>query len=575
MSRHRAIRNLTAEAVLAESEYYHDDEYFDYEDNSELSQGDKAKMDNGKKIVRDVIGQVDEISDKDIEDALWYYYYDTKDTITYLLDELHKSKKKKTISQNKSDSNKSKLTKKDLLSNMDHLINGNRYLSPLNFYANQQNLEHHYSLGIRKRTALTNCVSFNDIWSGHNVKWCSLAQSNLKITESSICELRKHSLHGGLLGGMDSETTQSRLSSLRSQLGSTKTNTKSLSKMASDRATIEQNRPSVGINDTSNIRQFSLSNIGIGSSGPSLSSLAHLSVKQSTRPTLSSLATNTSKLGSENVTRSQTSSSLINSQAPSLSSMVKNSTSHSSGRVSFTGLALNRTTSQSSVIINSKQQTSSVSTILTNKLNNKVPLQETSTPIKPLTSDTNSSEMVRQEPQLITNDLTQNKEFVHSYSNIQSVSNPLVAPPSIFATSIFAPLQDTISFSNDLITFELYTAGLNNNGFSFDDPSPDDIVKKAQSHRGTGVPKVKDMIVKDRNVTTMSATSVKSTSKQESSTQKTQKKQNTPSNAPKSSHSTNLNNAINGPDDIVLKTQSQKDTGIPASHFNNSAEYFE
>ncbi|CAI2184591.1 6663_t:CDS:10 [Funneliformis geosporum] len=538
MSRHRAIRSLTAEAVLAESEYYDEDDY-DYEDNDELSQEDKAKMDDGKKIVREVIGQVDEISDKDIEDALWHYYYDTKEAITYLLDELHKSKKKKKTN---SDSNKSKLTNKDLISNMDHLINGNRYLSPLNFDANQQNLEYHYSLGMRTRTVLTNCVSFDDIWTGHNVKWCSLAQSNLKITENSICEVRKISHHGGLLGGMDSETTQSRLSGLRSQLGSTRTNSQSLSKMASDRATIEQNRSSVGNNDTSNIRQLSLSNIGIGSSGPSLSSLAHLSVKQSTRPSLSSLTTNTiSKLGSESVTRPQTSSSLINSQTPSLSSLVKNSTSHSTGRVSLSDLALNRTT-------NSKQQTSSVSTFLSNKLNNKIPLP---TPMvfknsNPLITDTNRSEM-RQKSQHITNEFTQsiieNKEFVqNSYSDIkiQPLSNPLIAPPSIFATSIFAPLQDTISFSNDLITFELYTAGSNNNGFSFVDPSPDDIVKKAQSNRGTGVPKVKD-----RNISTTSATSVKSTTaKQESST--TQKIEKTPSNTP---------------DEIVLKTLRQRDSG--------------
>ena len=93
-------------------------------------------MDKGKKIVRDVIGQIKEISDKDIEDALWNFYYNTEDTIAYLLgtwlfvlfililylitlhlyffiDELHKSKaKKKTIPQNKSRSNKTTPVKK-------------------------------------------------------------------------------------------------------------------------------------------------------------------------------------------------------------------------------------------------------------------------------------------------------------------------------------------------------------------------------------------------------------------------------------------------------------------------------
>lgn len=36
-------------------------------------------------FVRNVIGQVEGISDKDIENALWNYYYNTEDTIAYLL----------------------------------------------------------------------------------------------------------------------------------------------------------------------------------------------------------------------------------------------------------------------------------------------------------------------------------------------------------------------------------------------------------------------------------------------------------------------------------------------------------
>jgi hypothetical protein len=42
-------------------------------------------MDKGKELVRNVIGQIEEITDKDIEDALWNYYYNTEDAISYLL----------------------------------------------------------------------------------------------------------------------------------------------------------------------------------------------------------------------------------------------------------------------------------------------------------------------------------------------------------------------------------------------------------------------------------------------------------------------------------------------------------
>ncbi|RIA81962.1 hypothetical protein C1645_532020 [Glomus cerebriforme] len=350
---------------------------------------------------------------------------------------------------------------------------GKRYPSPVNFDANQRNPERRYLLGNRTRTVFANCVSPNDIWLGHNVKWCNLAQSNLMFAENSIHEMQKNLHHSGLLGGADSETpksTQSRLSSLRSQLDSTRST-------GSARTTNEQNRFSAGINNVdnqSNAGQSSFSNLSMRSSGPSLSSFAQLSVKQSTT-----------------ISTSQPSSSIeLNSQAPSLSYLAQKSL-QSSGRVSLIKLA-------------------------SKKLVNKSSLQETMTPIiskqsKTLTpSDTSCfrdstsptlsslNEMIKQESRPITNyqtsETTQplaenNKLIQNSYYNIQLLSNPLIALPSIFAISIFEQLQDNLVPSNDLITFELYTTGSNNNGFAFNEPSPDDIALKAQSQRGIGTPK--------------------------------------------------------------------------------------
>ncbi|CAG8830411.1 16887_t:CDS:2, partial [Racocetra persica] len=77
---------------------------------------------------------------------------------------------------------------------------------------------------------------------------------------------------------------------------------------------------------------------------------------------------------------------------------------------------------------------------------------------------------------------------------IQAPSNPLIAPPSIFAIAIFAKLQDVQLPSNDLFTFELFSTGSSNQkGFAFDQPSPDDIILNAQSKKVFGASKGKQI----------------------------------------------------------------------------------
>ncbi|RIA81961.1 hypothetical protein C1645_532010 [Glomus cerebriforme] len=85
MSRHRIVRNLNAADILENYDYDYND-YDDYDDeNYEMTPEDKAQMDKGKILVKNVIGQIEEISDKDIENALWNHYYNAEDTIAYLL----------------------------------------------------------------------------------------------------------------------------------------------------------------------------------------------------------------------------------------------------------------------------------------------------------------------------------------------------------------------------------------------------------------------------------------------------------------------------------------------------------
>lgn len=40
--------------------------------------------------MQSVLGTNSGLSDKDIKDALWYYYFDEEKTISYLLDQQHK-----------------------------------------------------------------------------------------------------------------------------------------------------------------------------------------------------------------------------------------------------------------------------------------------------------------------------------------------------------------------------------------------------------------------------------------------------------------------------------------------------
>jgi len=64
---------------------------------------DIAQMVAATTQVKQVLGQQDSISDKQIRDSLWDSYFDVEGTISYLLDELHKqeSKKKRKEEQGK------------------------------------------------------------------------------------------------------------------------------------------------------------------------------------------------------------------------------------------------------------------------------------------------------------------------------------------------------------------------------------------------------------------------------------------------------------------------------------------
>ncbi|KAK3349987.1 P-loop containing nucleoside triphosphate hydrolase protein [Lasiosphaeria hispida] len=81
MSRHQAVRNLDYEEVLDEYDGYEEEE-----DDDELSPEDKALMTQGTADVQAALSvEASKVTTKQIEEALWHYYYDIDKTVTYLV----------------------------------------------------------------------------------------------------------------------------------------------------------------------------------------------------------------------------------------------------------------------------------------------------------------------------------------------------------------------------------------------------------------------------------------------------------------------------------------------------------
>lgn len=55
--------------------------------HAELSEEDQQQMAAGTVAVREALGpDVPDVTDREIQEALWHYYYDVGQTVTYILD---------------------------------------------------------------------------------------------------------------------------------------------------------------------------------------------------------------------------------------------------------------------------------------------------------------------------------------------------------------------------------------------------------------------------------------------------------------------------------------------------------
>ncbi|ODV88871.1 hypothetical protein CANCADRAFT_57956 [Tortispora caseinolytica NRRL Y-17796] len=89
MSRHRLVRNLDVNELLEEDEYYSDEQ----QEEDQLSAEDNAAFQSAVQHVSDTI-EGSGIPLKEIQDAVYYYYFDTEKAVNYLLSQKAKAEKK-------------------------------------------------------------------------------------------------------------------------------------------------------------------------------------------------------------------------------------------------------------------------------------------------------------------------------------------------------------------------------------------------------------------------------------------------------------------------------------------------
>lgn len=81
MSRHQAVRNLDYEEVLDEYEGYDEGE----DGGDGVSAEDRVALAEGTAELQRLLGvEASKVTVEQIQEALWYYYYDVDKSLTYL-----------------------------------------------------------------------------------------------------------------------------------------------------------------------------------------------------------------------------------------------------------------------------------------------------------------------------------------------------------------------------------------------------------------------------------------------------------------------------------------------------------
>ncbi|KAG0223816.1 Hsp70 suppressor, GTPase facilitates ribosomal subunit dissociation [Actinomortierella wolfii] len=545
MSRHRNVRNMDLDDVLDDG---YDEE--DYMEEPAMTEEEQAQMAEATEDVLEMLGNT-RVSIKDIQDALWYYYFDVDQAVSYL------AAKKVTAStpstpaakqpSNLQNTTPSTPTKPATTSTASTTSKGTVMHDPLRFF-----------LSLPRKQILSKRHVQDWIW--RDLSWSSSCTNNTVAMEP-VMNYIQSACHGyqqqgkgrpgrpiglpvsGLLGGAEPAKQGTSLRSLSEQAASAASRPRqSLAGLANTSKT-----GLGGPTSTSPGRSPSLADLAKGtSSTPASGRLGQISrlASSSSSSTSVSPPASSSLLSSATVTGS--------TARPSLTSLAKPPSTHNppsmSGGVTRSTLpttspSLAQLASQSSAPVrrslaslassplsgSQKQQPSSkpltpspaTNTPLSNlaSLRNSLPSSSssasslsslndtpTSTPrrslanlAKPAAATSNpvpepSTHLCPKEehadtppPQVATSSMATD------HLSAEEPSFTLIAPPSNFAVSIFEPLQPISKYmlSNALeaatqasrvLDQTMFQLG-EQSPFQFDQPSPDDIVTKAQSRR--------------------------------------------------------------------------------------------
>ncbi|CAG8577545.1 9593_t:CDS:10, partial [Paraglomus occultum] len=497
MARHRNIRNLNVEDI-------YDDWLGEYSDDDGADQNDEVLLESNLRKVRELIGNPPGITDKAIKNILWDTYYDIEETIRRVSAKIRKPPDQKP-KQSATQQTKPAVDQTQSKSSRLSIANGWQSFSydvmridkrecendPISMVEKRETLG---SLSTRSyfkqaRASSQSILVPQDFWSWYDVKWSCSGKDELLPPKIPDGRVRLT----GLLGGADtnnSRSTQSSFAQFRAQLSSSRNLSLSRGDSSSRSNAINSSTTNTS---ASTLRSLRSSTNDSSNRGQSLASLAQASIDRAgPRTSLTNLIAKR---------KAQESASV---QSPVSQPAETSETTVTIGKSAFNstnspGLTLSKPKTIAIgkprvVRADAGQNKSSLFSLASGKSNSLV---QSRAKLASTTLSTNVSESTREPIQSHPESTAQSSfspaALVQPFiSAIPTSSNPLIAPPSIFALSLFSDLEDPQSQQHGTLTIDIFSLGGNKEAFGFDTPSPDDIVNEKRKQGKADASAVKE-----------------------------------------------------------------------------------
>ncbi|CAG8465837.1 11532_t:CDS:10 [Paraglomus brasilianum] len=493
MARHRSIRNLNVEDI-------YDDWLGEYSDDDGTDQNDEVLLESNLRKVKELIGAPPGITDKAIKDILWDTYYDIDETIRRLSAKIKKPPDQKP-KQSPTPQRKPAVDQTQSKSSRINIANGWQSFScdvmridkrecengPISMVEKRETLDLLSTQSyFKKPTAASQSILVpQDFWSWYDIKWSCSGKNELLPPKIPDGRLRLT----GLLGGADtnnSRSTQSGFAQLRAQLSSSR----NLSSPRGD-SSIHSNAINSSTTNTSTSTRRSLRSSTNDSSnrGQSLASLAQASIDRAgPRTSLTSLIAKRKAQGSSSVQSSLSQPAETSATTVAIGKSAFNSTNspgltHPKPKVTSIG-------KPRIVRTDAGQSKPSLLSLASGK---STSLVQSRGKLASTTPSTNFSESARESIQFHPEPTTPPAALVQPFpSAIPAFSNPLIAPPSVFALSLFGDLEDSQSQQCGALTIDIFSLGGNGKAFAFNTPSPDDELIEAREEGKTNAAAIKE-----------------------------------------------------------------------------------